>query len=499
MSRQPDATSVASLFETVAGRFPTNPAVIRGDETVSYAELDRRADALAGHLANRGVEQGDLVGLFLPRTADLIVSMLAVLKIGAAYVPLDRKSPGARNKRLLERAGARAVVSDGQVGGLLEGLDHVAHVVASGITDGGEGTPRNRRDSPDDVAYVMYTSGSTGEPKGVVVPHRAIIRLVRDTNYVELTPRDRILQLSSPSFDASTFEIWGALLNGGATILLPSDEFDPNLLKRAICENGVTIAFMTTALFNLIVNRFFESIRPLPTVITGGDVISPNNVRKVLESAPEMNLIHAYGPTENTTFTCCHRIEPSDLNGGTIPIGPPISGTDVYVLDESQRPVSDGEVGELYVGGLGVALGYLNDDSDNGPFQRLEHISSDLVYRTGDLVKRNSAGAIEFVGRADNQVKIRGYRVSLEEICDALVRVPGVLDASPFVEKHESGDQLLVAYVLVEDETCITAGDIRKRLRSDVPDYMVPNRFIIKADFPINKNGKIDKKMLRAR
>jgi len=350
--------------------------------------------------------------------------------------------------------------------------------------------------SPEDTAYVMFTSGSTGEAKGVVVPHRAIIRLVIDTNYIRVSKEDKILQISPLSFDASTFEIWGALLNGATLVLSRTEGVDPNAIKADVAECGVTIMWLTAALFHLIGDRYIDALRPLKTLLAGGDVLNPRVVNKVLEAIPGITVINGYGPTENTTFTCCHRMtreNPPAASG--VPIGRAISGTEVFVLDECLAPVDVGEVGELFTGGKGVALGYLNGDGAGG-FFRDRRICDGLIYRTGDLVRENSRGELEFVGRKDNLVKVRGFRISLDGVRQSLLQIEDVVDAVVFARKEEIGDQLLIAYVKRRQGSTLEPAQIRQQLSVFLADYMIPHSIILSEVLPITTNGKLDKTLL---
>ena len=468
------------------------------DGSMSYEELNARAGSLASHLIAVGVERGHVVALSMLRSVDMIVSMLAVLKAGAAYLPIEESSPTARKRKYLDDAGVLHIIADGERADLHDARRTVVRADAATRLSGSTPLDGNLPDSclPDDKAYVMFTSGSTGEAKGVVVPHRAVTRLVLDTNYIQISPADRILQLSPPSFDASTFEIWGALLNGATLVLSSENVVDPNALRRDVAEGGVTIMWLTAALFHLIGDRYIDAIRPVKTLLAGGDVLSPRVVNRVLDEIPGITVINGYGPTENTTFTCCHRMTRSNhppLDG--VPIGKPISGTEVFVLDASFSPVRAGDVGELFTAGKGLALGYLNGDRA-GSFFRDARIADGLIYRTGDLVRENSRHELEFLGRRDNLVKLRGFRVSLEGIKQSLLKLADVVDAAVFVRKEAAGDQLLIAYVKTRQGSRLEAAEARRLLRVELPDYMIPDSLIVSEALPITNNGKLDKTVL---
>jgi amino acid adenylation domain-containing protein len=482
-------------------RDPRAVAVESREGSVTYGELTARANSLAHHLVNVGVRPGTIVGLSMSRSIDTILAMLAVLKAGAAYLPLDESSPPLRRRKYLEDAAVTHVIADRDLPEFWRGRRRV--VVMNGmdrpLSDGSVQFTGTRNSLPDDMAYVMFTSGSTGEAKGVVVPHRAVARLVIDTNYVQILPSAKILQLSPLSFDASTFEIWGALLNGATLVLSSERIFDPNALRRDVAERGVTIMWLTAALFHLIGDRYIDAIRPLQVLLAGGDVLSPRIVNRVLDAIPGITVINGYGPTENTTFTCCHRMTAENRpSSAGVPIGRPICGTEIFVLDESLSPVAAGNVGELFAAGRGVALGYLNGDAE-GRFFHSEAICKGLVYRTGDLVRENSNGEMEFVGRKDNLVKVRGFRVSLEGVRSTIMQIPDVVEAAVLVRKEECGDQLLIAYVKTREGSALDEAQVRRQLSGCLADYMVPNHIVLSEGLPITSNGKVDRALLLSR
>lgn len=500
-SDEDDGLCVHHRVERLAARNPQAIAVESRDGSVTYQELTARAASLARHLEELGVKPHDVVGLWMSRSIDAIVSMLAVLKAGAAYLPLESGSPPVRRRKHLEDARVTHVISDQDDPKIADAGRKVMIVNAvnrSLSSPFGDCTPSSSS-LPGDKAYVMFTSGSTGEAKGVVVPHRAITRLVVDTNYIRISKKDKILQLSPLSFDASTFEIWGALLNGATLVLSCENGLDPNAIRRDVVERNVTIMWLTAALFHLISDRYIEAIRPVRTLLAGGDVLSPRVVNKVLDEIPGITVINGYGPTENTTFTCCHRMTRENRPPAQgVPIGRPISGTEVWVLDERFSPVASGEVGELFASGAGVALGYLDGDGA-GSFFRDERICAGLIYRTGDLVRENENHELEFVGRRDNLVKLRGFRISLDGIRQALLQIEDVVDAVAFARKEEAGEQLLVACVKRRQGSALEASDIRRQLRLVLPDYMIPDSIILSEVLAMTANGKVDKTLLMSR
>jgi amino acid adenylation domain-containing protein len=347
-----------------------------------------------------------------------------------------------------------------------------------------------------DLAYVMYTSGSTGRPKGVLIPHRGIVRLVSDCNFLSLGPDEVVLHLAPLSFDASTFELWGALLNGGKLVIIPAPHPSLDDIAKAIRENGVTTLWLTAGLFHLMVESRLDGLRPLRQLIVGGDVLSPPHVAKALNALPHCRIVNGYGPTENTTFTCCYTIPRTPPPSGPIPIGSAIQDTTVYLLDADRRPVPIGEEGELYAGGAGVALGYLNQPELTAekfvedPFARE---SGGRLYRTGDRVRQRPDGTIEFLGRVDRQIKLNGKRIELDALEAHLRSEETVRDAAVIARVDSAGRRFMAAYV--------TPGDLdphllRRSLRARLPDFMVPASITVLESLPLSPNGKVDRARL---
>lgn len=486
------------VFAEQASRSAQRVALRYENESLTYEQLNKRANSLAAHLQSQAaVKRGDIVAVKMARRPEQLIALLAILKCGAAYLPLDENDPVARALHCLEEARVRVILADRldearlREDRLCITLDDRAlfeeeRESISAVSVGGE-----------DACYVMFTSGSTGDPKGVVVPHRAVVRLVKGTNYIQIAQTDRILQLAPTSFDASTFEIWGALLNSAALVLYPGATLDPNLLMRQIRGNGVTILWLTAALFHVIAARYTVALQTVKIVLAGGDVLQPKLVNKVLDEVPGITMINGYGPTENTTFTCCHRMTVANRPTSCVPIGKAITGTSLHVLDGSRQPVADGESGELFVSGAGVALGYLNDGSGGGGFFTDARLASGLIYRTGDMVRVNAAGEVEFEGRRDNQVKIRGFRVSLEEIQANILKLPQIADAVVLLQKSEGGHQQLVAYLQLVAQQWISVAEIRQVLAKELPRYMIPDLIHLEVDLPITRNGKLDRARIR--
>jgi amino acid adenylation domain-containing protein len=494
---------IHELLEQVAAETPGSDAILSEDLVVSYGELNRQANRIARYLQRRGVRRGAIVGVFLPRSPQLVSAILAILKSGAAYLPLDRDCPPARLEFMVRNAGAGIVVADSEFTGP-DGSQVIALDRVQGDIAAEDGDNLTHASAAGDLAYVMYTSGSTGEPKGVGVCHRSVVRLVRNVDYVDLGPHRTLLHLAPVAFDASTFEIWGALLNGGRLALAPDGPPDLAQLETLLVRHRVCTLWLTSGLFNAVVDSRPQALRHVEQLVTGGDVLSISHVLRALDLLPSKGrLINGYGPTEGTTFTCCEQITrslPEGLN--SIPIGRPIANTRVYVLDSRLQPVSVGVEGELFIGGDGVATGYLNrpeltaDRFIPDPFGP---DSNAHLYRTGDQVRWLPDGRLEFRGRIDNQVKVRGYRIELEEIELTLARHPRVSEAIVVAPENGAGERELVGFIVptggVEAPTPV---DLRSFLRTRLPEYMAPSTFVAVQAFPLTANGKIDRRALAA-
>ncbi|MEV5717607.1 non-ribosomal peptide synthase/polyketide synthase [Amycolatopsis mediterranei] len=488
-----EATVVGRFAEQVR-RTPDAPAV--GDLT--YAELDARADGLARRLIELGAGVEDRVGLLLERSADVVVAELAVLKTGAAYVPVDLRAPASRMRLVLAEAGVSVVVTDRSDVDVHDG--HVVRVDETG--------PADVVVRPGNLAYVMYTSGSTGQPKGVAVTHRDIVALASDRSFAGEAHRSVLLH-SPQAFDASTYEVWVPLLNGGRVVVAPPGDVDADVLREVVAGQGVTALWLTAGLFRLLAQEDPGCLRGAGEVWTGGDVVPAAAVRQVRAACPGLTVVDGYGPTETTTFASRYVLAPEAAVPDAMPIGQPLDNMAAYVLDEGLRPVPPGVTGELFVAGAGVSRGYLGR-----PGLTAERFVANpfgepgaRMYRTGDVVRwsggslsggpggeapgpgrspGNHAAVLEFVGRADDQVKIRGFRIELGEIETALAAHPDVAEAVVVTR-----DRRLVAYVVTDGKP-----DLRAWLQRDLPDYMVPSAFVTLEALPLSANGKVDRRAL---
>ncbi len=488
---------VHSLFAEQARNTPDAVALAFKGTRLTYRELDGRSSALALALAQKGVKPESLVAICIERSPYMIIALLAILKAGGAYLPLDSSNPKELLQFMMRDAEAAAVVTQSKLIGLLP--EAGAPILLVDEIDLSSGVVF---DSPpmsgESLAYVMYTSGSTGAPKGVAIPHRGVTRLVRDTNYATFSSDEVFLQLAPVSFDASTFEIWGPLLNGGKLVVMPPEP--PSLVEigDAIREHGVTTLWLTAGFFSVMVDERIDDLKPLRQLLAGGEALPVTQVRKALVALPNTRLINGYGPTENTTFSCCHTLSLRDGFENGAPIGKPVSHSTACILDEALKQVPPGVKGELYVGGEGLALGYwrrpelTNEKFIADPFSSLPGAR---LYRTGDLAIQRADGVFEFLGRADDQVKLRGFRIELGEIETVLGQNEGVRACVVVTHGQDRFKELVAYYVPNEGQKALPE-QLRDWLRARLPGFMIPAIFVAVSSFPLSRNGKIDRQAL---
>ncbi|MER6300180.1 amino acid adenylation domain-containing protein, partial [Kitasatospora sp. NPDC001539] len=484
-----------AFLEQVRAR-PSATALVAGSRVLTYQELYDRAAGVAAGLRRLGVRRETLVGLAFDRSADSIVALLAVVLAGGAYVPIDPAYPEHRVRQITEQAELRLVVCPETVRERFTVPEPARTCGLEELLSLGEAAdePAAPHEAPgagqSPLAYVMFTSGSTGRPKGVMVEHRGVLRLVKDIGYLDLSPAQRMLQAASLAFDAATFEIWGALLNGASLHVVDHETaVVPGRFAQAIREQGVTMAFVTAPLFHRMAQEDPAAFASLATLLTGGDVVSPAHVRQVRETNPSLTVVNCYGPTENSAFTTVFPV-PGHTDG-PLPIGRPVPGTSVRVCDEQGRPVPAGTVGELYTAGAGVARGYLGEPELTA--RKFVLLDGERHYRTGDLVRADEDGLLHFHGRQDDQVKIRGHLVELTEVNAALQALEGVSDAYTSVIGEPGEERSLAAYVVAPG---LDSAALRRALRERLPAYLCPDRFVMLERLPLAPNGKVDRHRL---
>ncbi|MFI1016458.1 amino acid adenylation domain-containing protein [Streptomyces sp. NPDC020965] len=495
------APSPADLLHTLvaaqAARTPDATAVSCGDESLTYAELDRAADGLAARLRASGVGVERLVGVCVRRSVRSVVALLGVLKAGAAYLPLEPDNPADRLAYVLADSGADTVVVESELLDRLPSggfravpLDEVPAAPSVPVPPSGV--------RPENLAYVIYTSGSTGRPKGVAVSHRAAVTRVRDPRFVRLTERDVMLHALALSFDVSVLEVFGALTNGCRLAVLPGKAM-PEAVGAFLPEQGVTVGWLTAALFHAVVDTAGAGLAGLRTLIAGGDQLSTSHVERALGLLDDRAvLVNGYGPTEAAIFASTHPMRPGDPVEARVPIGAPIPDTELFVLDDRFQLLPPGVPGELYIGGDCLARGYLGRPELTAErfLPNPYGTGGTRLYRTGDLVRRRSDGLLEFLGRTDHQVKVRGFRVELGEIEQVLRRHPAVGEAVVVAFADDRAEQTLVGYVEALPDGPPHPAELREHCRRSLPDYMVPARLVVLASLPLNPNGKVDRAAL---
>jgi amino acid adenylation domain-containing protein len=500
----PRERSLAGLFAEQVRLTPGAVAVEAEDGSLTYAELDARAGALARRLRELGVGPESRVGLALERSAALVVAEVAAVKLGAAYVPLDPAYPTERLAFMLADSGIRVLVTTEALRGSVQAEIPVVSVdgdddsVAS--TDASSEPLVDAFAAPESLACVLYTSGSTGRPKGIGIPHRAVVRLVKETDHVRFAGQ-RVALIASVSFDVSIWEVWGSLLNGATIVAFPRHAaLAPATFAAALRERRVSTIFLTTSLFNQLAREIPGAFAGVENVLAGGEALDPDAMRRVLEGGPPARLLNAYGPTESCTYATWHLIREVPAGAANVPIGRPLANTRAHVLDEEMRPAAVGVPGELCLGGDGLARGYVGR-----PAMTAERFIPDpfsdggRLYRTGDLARWTGDGVLEFVRRMDDQVKLRGFRVEPGEVEAALRALPGVRDAVVAVRPDARGDRRLVAWVVPASAAAGVDGmELRAALRRTLPDWMLPSAFVPIARVPITPNGKLDRRALPA-
>lgn len=493
-SDYPADKTVTAIFEEQVKLFPDKAAVVYKDKRLTYSELNKKSNQLARTLRNSGIKINDHVGLLVDKSTDMIVALIGILKAGGAYVPLDPEYPEQRKNFIIHDSGCKIIITEKKYSSGVRETEKLN--LDSDETFNNDGSDVDKINKPSDLAYIIYTSGTTGIPKGTLISHNGVVRLVCKTNFYNFTPEDRVLQMASIVFDASVEEIFGALLNGSTLYIIDKETIlNPEALGEIISKNNITTALIVSALFTQLADTHCEIFERLKTLMLGGDVLSAPHINKLRKLNPGLTVLNVYGPTENACISTAFTID-KDFEAN-IPIGKPVNNTKAYVFDKNMNYLPVGIIGELYVGGDGLSAGYLNrEDLNKTSFIENPQVPGERIYKTGDLARWLHDGNLEFHGRIDNQVKIRGFRIELEEIESVLSEIDGIVEAVVKPVKIDALDVRLVAFLDVPADFTLDQGKLIESLRKKLPHYMIPSLFKMINGFPLTINGKIDRHAL---
>lgn len=493
------SNSVQERFALQVRRTPDAVAISYGTVTVTYVELEERANRLAHRLLDLGVRPEEPVMVLLERSIEMVVAILAIVKAGAAYLPLHSAYPPQRIQWIADNAGRPVLLADRNM--RQRGLPETRQVIYVDSDQGQLAMPAHDPgivSAADHLVHVLYTSGSEGSPRGVAVTHRAVLGLALDSCW-DAGGQERVLMLAPYAFGVSTYELWVPLLRGGCLVLAPPARIDVGLLRRLISEERITAVHLTAGLFRVVADEAPECLAGVREVLTGGDIVSAKAVQRVLAACPDTVVRATYGATEVAAFIVNNPMRAPHQPGTVVPVGRPMDDVRLYVLDEKLVPVPDGAVGDLYVAGGRLARGYFRQAAATAGTFVADLFAGDglRMYRSGDQVRRRPDGLIEFAGRAGDQVKIRGFRVEVAEVESVLARYPGIAHAVVVAQESASGGKHLVGYVVP------TTGDIeieavRAHARDLLPEYMVPTAFVKLDTLPLTPNGKVDRRALPA-
>lgn len=490
--------TLVSGFDAQAAAAPGAVAVICGPERLTYGELNIRANRLAHHLMTSEVRPGALAAVCLDRDLDLIVALLGVLKAGGCYALMDPGFPDRRLTWMVEEAGASVVITDRATAGRFEGCRTLILEDARSAIDEQPANPPAVAIEPNHTACVMFTSGSTGTPKGLLTSHLAMHSTYVGQRYLDFGPHQIFLQCSPVAWDAFALEVFGALLHGGICVLLPGHRVDPGEIARLVTRHKVTTLQLSASLFNVMVDDYPEIFSELREVMTAGEAASGAHCALLLRRFPAIRLLNGYGPAESMGLTTAYDIESAPTRPSPVPIGLPVAWKDAYLLDGRLRPVPQGMPGELYVAGAGLAHGYVARPAATAErfIANPYGAPGSRMYRTGDLARYNSAGQLEFLGRADAQVKVRGFRVDPHEIEASLVALPLVSRAAVLLKQDRQGEKRLVGYVVPEPGAHLDGTAIRRKLAEALPDHLIPSVIVLLEALPLTPNGKLDRTAL---
>lgn len=493
--------NISDIFFNRVEKNPEKTAIIDGHCILTYRELDYLSEQLAFYFFSVGIKKGDVVGVCLIKAYKPIATMLALLKLGAIYLPISTEVTQSRFQYVIDNSGCKFFILDSEtfpkyhlIHCEMINVDHAINEIEkfSNLSNALVNKASN------EIAYVIYTSGTTGKPKGVLASQKAVVNLVCNPGYVNITEHDVFLQLSPIEFDGSTFEIWGALLNGATLVLMPSGWPQLEVIAEKIKQYDVSIMFITTKLFNSLVDFKLDALSTVKQLYFGGEQASIEHVKKFMEKNDYSQLHNIYGPTECTTFSTCYKITKDIPNGKNIPIGKAINfGVETLVLSDDLSIVSEGEVGELYIGGIGVSPGYLNDFSlTEQKFIELPLFSSKgKFFKSGDLVRVLDDGNLEFLGRNDRLIKVRGFRVYLEEIENVIKEFP-LIEHVAVIYVEENKEKTLIAYLVPKANQLIDLAAFKTFFLKKNPQFMLPTKIFILEDIPMTSSGKVDYKKL---
>jgi amino acid adenylation domain-containing protein len=495
--------TVLALFEKDIDLYENVIAISDNKRKITYGALNNKANSLAQYLKKSGVSLNTIVAVYLEPSIEFIISILAIVKVGAAYLPLDTETPSVRVNTILQGSNPVKIITNSHLATRLSSYTDCTVILNHLVLKNVKLKERfSHVSSPDDLLYIMYTSGSTGTPKGCMIPHRAVVNLVKNTAFNFLKKNEHIAHISNVAFDASTFEIWGGLLNRATLYIFPRAKLvSIDIFAAFLKENKISILFLTTAFFNLIVRNkpdFFDSLQYL---LFGGEKCNSEIVslllnRKKTNDLNNLNIIHVYGPTENTTFSTQYILETNPYHEKNLPIGEPLENTHVYILNEMNEEVPSNIIGEICLGGQSLALGYFNDINQTKDKFITYAPLDEIIYKTGDFGYREENGLITLIGRRDSQIKIRGHRIELCEIEKILSKYE-LIDQVLIDVVTKKGELLIKAYIIPLPNATINNVDFYYFLHKNIPDYMVPKKVYLIDKFPLNRNGKIDKEKLR--
>ncbi len=491
----PKTKTISQIFEDQVQNLPDQVALIFEDTEMTYQELNARSNQLARFLRDKGIENNQIIGIMTESSFEMIIGILGILKAGGAYLPINPKDPEDRIRFMLEDSKAQICLIQNHLIDIIKFSGELLDMDDDNLYTYGTSNLEDIN-SAESLAYAIYTSGTTGKPKGTMIMHYNVVRTVKNTNYIEITPKDRLIQLSNYAFDASVFNIFGALLNGALLILVNKDTLhDMKKLSGLIVNQKVSVLFVTTALLNLLVDNNIECFKYTKKVLFGGERASVEHVCKALNYLGKNRIIHLYGPSESTVYASYYNINEVDSKATNIPIGYPISNTMLYILDKLNNPQPIGVPGELCISGEGLGLGYLNQEElTKEKFIENPFVPGERLYKTGDLARWLEDGNLEFLGRIDNQVKIRGFRIELSEIESRLLSHEMIKDTVVVVHEGSNTDKFLTAYFVTTGD--LSTDELRNYLAKELPEFMIPAHLIKIDKMPLTLNGKVDKKAL---